>query len=332
MTVLAAFAAFVGWNGGVVLGDKSNHVATIHLAQLLYIGPFFAFFSAPLLVPYAVSAVDALLSLGQSKGNGAAKTSTVQKKEKTPAAATSPTLRLLTEYLFAIKVVVWLVYLAATVLVSLAIVRYNTIIHPFTLADNRHYMFYIFRYTIRRGSLMRLLLVAPYTLTRWMVYGALAGCMHWQIRKPTGAAAFSNHPLVRNSTPKSAEIESLPEATNTSTGLIFVLATALSLMTAPLVEPRYYIIPWVMWRLLVPAWQIQQSPSVNKILDGCRRVPVLGAISNFCRRYDARLILETAWFIVINATTCYIFLAKPYTWKNANGTILDEGRLQRFMW
>lgn len=37
-----AFGAFVYWNGGIVLGDRSNHVAVAHLPQLLY----FALFAA----------------------------------------------------------------------------------------------------------------------------------------------------------------------------------------------------------------------------------------------------------------------------------------------
>ncbi|EQL00149.1 glycosyltransferase family 59 protein [Ophiocordyceps sinensis CO18] len=57
LTVLGAFVGFVAWNGGVVLGDKSNHVATLHLAQMLYIWPLFAFFSLPLFLPYVISVV-----------------------------------------------------------------------------------------------------------------------------------------------------------------------------------------------------------------------------------------------------------------------------------
>src|SRR5690348_13193881 len=38
-------------------GDKSNHVATIHLAQMLYIWPLFAFFSAPLFLSLAAQVI-----------------------------------------------------------------------------------------------------------------------------------------------------------------------------------------------------------------------------------------------------------------------------------
>ncbi|KAG9062105.1 glucosyltransferase [Linnemannia hyalina] len=40
--LLAGFAAFVKWNGGIVLGDRSNHIPSMHVMQLFY----FAVFSA----------------------------------------------------------------------------------------------------------------------------------------------------------------------------------------------------------------------------------------------------------------------------------------------
>ncbi|KAG0254461.1 glucosyltransferase [Mortierella polycephala] len=40
LTLLAGFGAFVRWNGGIVLGDRSNHVATVHVVQLFYFVAF----------------------------------------------------------------------------------------------------------------------------------------------------------------------------------------------------------------------------------------------------------------------------------------------------
>ncbi|KAF8977896.1 glucosyltransferase, partial [Entomortierella lignicola] len=40
--LLAGFAAFIKWNGGIVLGDRSNHVATLHIVQLFYFAAFSA--------------------------------------------------------------------------------------------------------------------------------------------------------------------------------------------------------------------------------------------------------------------------------------------------
>ncbi|KAL7924472.1 glycosyltransferase family 59 protein [Trichoderma austrokoningii] len=294
ITVLAAFAGFVAWNGGVVLGDKSNHVATIHLPQMLYIWAFFGFFSLPLFAPYAIFAIDAV---------------------RAPNAASQ-----LNFSAFFNNRLLWPLYLAATFILSGLVVRFNTIIHPFTLADNRHYMFYVFRYTIRRAPWIRYLLILPYTASRWLVWGTLSGCTTWI----SGVHKDACDPFVKTDAGASITKDSSTQPVPTSTALIFLLATSLSLITAPLVEPRYFIIPWVIWRLFVPAWRLQEA--------GTSSASAWGKFITFCRGYDVRLILETVWFILINLVTGYIFLYKPYVWKAEDGSILDQGRLQRFMW
>ncbi|KAM0265183.1 hypothetical protein ACHAQJ_000336 [Trichoderma viride] len=365
VTILIAFAGFVAWNGGVVLGDKSNHVATIHLPQMLYIWAFFGFFSLPLFAPYAVLAIDAIRSVFISQKDKAAKTSkSVPKKTN---AASQPALSLPLKVLTTIfnNRLIWPLYLASTIVLSTLIVRFNTIIHPFTLADNRHYMFYVFRYTIRRAPWIRYFLILPYTASRWLVWGTLSGCTNWisgghkdacsgyyHSARPSpfscdpfvvadiNASAAENSQDAQSKTKKSAEqkFEQDPlffstEPVTTSTGLIFLLATTLSLITAPLVEPRYFIIPWVVWRLLVPAWRLHDHQKVkDSLFGGSRSTSVWGKSITFCHFYDVRLILETIWFVLINLITGYIFLSKPYIWKAEDGSILDGGRLQRFMW
>lgn len=93
--------------------------------------------------------------------------------------------------------------------------------------------------------------------------------------------------------------------TKTSFALIWLLATALSLITAPLVEPRYFILPWVLWRLHVP--------------------PSHGSIAGFSVE-RSRLWGETLWFLAVNAGTCAVFLGKEFEWASEPGTV------QRFMW
>ncbi|KAF5012902.1 hypothetical protein FDECE_1076 [Fusarium decemcellulare] len=396
IAILAAFGSFVVWNGGVVLGDKSNHVATIHLPQMLYIWPFFAFFSLPLLIPYAFPIVNILNRMlkivkqpnstattttgsfqgsksrkrGHKSSRGNAPTSSAANTSRPAPPALSTPLKTIAA-LFDSKIVLWPVYLFATVLLSLIVVRYNTIIHPFTLADNRHYMFYVFRYTIRRASWIRYALVVPYTFARWMTWGTMAGCSQWLFFGYEDAcsayytewekAPFLSYPFWINrgvsarqtdtpfptpisNTPTEAEVSEQKKAmaedpllasveqASTSTGLIFLLATTLSLMTAPLVEPRYFIIPWVMWRLLVPAWRVHDHEGPFGVVRILSQHPRLSPLVRAFQRYDLRLVLETVWFIAINAATGYIFLTKPYVWRAEDGTLLDEGRLQRFMW
>ncbi|KAF4339438.1 alpha-1 2 glucosyltransferase ALG10 [Fusarium beomiforme] len=399
VAVLVSFGGFVAWNSGVVLGDKSNHVATIHLPQILYIWPFFAFFSLPLLIPYSLPVVNMLLRvlpsnrsprstselLSEKDANVEPVTSAYNKSRgsgssaKVPATGSSnskytrPSQSLeIASFIFCSQLILWPLYLLATILLSVAIVRYNTIIHPFTLADNRHYMFYVFRYTIRRASWIRYVLVIPYTLARWVAWGTMAGCSQFFLSVHTRACSvygegkgnhpFLSHPMVTNvgfpprqtyaaipaeiteasrDASKDQELSKALEEdpllasvipASTSTGLIFLLAATLSLMTAPLVEPRYFIIPWVMWRLLVPAWRLHDHGGDSDVAGRLSSYPKTKPFFQFFQHYDLRLILETFWFIVINVATGYIFLTKPYVWKAEDGTVLDDGRLQRFMW
>lgn len=44
---IMSFTVFLVWNGGIVLGDRSNHVAGLHFPQLFYYTSFLSFFAAP---------------------------------------------------------------------------------------------------------------------------------------------------------------------------------------------------------------------------------------------------------------------------------------------
>ncbi|KAM7212996.1 DIE2/ALG10 family domain containing protein [Rhypophila decipiens] len=376
ITILALFGGFVAWNGGVVLGDKSNHIATIHLAQMLYIWPFFAFFSAPLFLPtlvsFLLSPFKTLYTLVCGKHHRAASGPTQSSRRSNKS---SPALKAIT--LVSVRKVYYPLHLLFTLLLSLAIVKFNTIIHPFTLADNRHYMFYIFRYTIRRSLKVRYLLVGAYTLSRWLVWGRLAGYNNDRASSPplntdilvegSSKSRTSDTPgknEEKNNTLGTLNQENSNSTTPplTSTVLFWLLTTSLSLITAPLVEPRYFILPWVFYRLLVPAWRFQwpfpsrssaSSSSSSQTAgttqrsksgpsDGERRrkgekepSKILVKLEDLAKKVhvDLSLLLETAWFIAINLGTMYMFLYKPFYWRDpVSGELLDGGRVQRFMW
>ncbi|KAK0715290.1 DIE2/ALG10 family-domain-containing protein [Lasiosphaeris hirsuta] len=318
ITVLGLFAGFVAWNEGVVLGDKSNHVATIHLAQMLYIWPFFAFFSAPLLIPSFLSLLEAPLRLVTKSAKIPSKPTLTQPLLK-PEEPEKPLIPGITDLLF-VKRIYYIPYILGTVLLSLAVVKFNTIIHPFTLADNRHYMFYVFRYTILGSVKLRYLLSTP---------------PHDQSPlDPPPTTRLRKHPppskskttVTTTPTPTPTPPPPTPSTSSppTSTALLWLLATTLSLVTAPLVEPRYFILPWVFWRLLVPAWK--PAAGAGKDLPGLGRVYQLG------QSIDLRLGLETVWFLAINVGTMYMFLFRSFYWRDADGEVSDGGRVQRFMW
>ncbi|KAI1746583.1 DIE2/ALG10 family-domain-containing protein [Xylaria castorea] len=309
--VLASFVAFVAWNGGVVLGDKSNHIATLHLAQMLYIWPFFAFFSAPLLVPQLLDLASTVYRTPPFQG------------------------------ILSIRVAITALVGCGALAVALLIVRFNTIIHPFTLADNRHYVFYVFRYSILRAWWIRYVLAPVYVVCAWLCWGALQStevshsAQEQWIRSPFISPSPKTTPrTARPGTGKEppaqghskAEVEAGEVSPATSTVLMLLLATSLSLMTAPLVEPRYFILPWVFWRLLVPATPVLSLFSPSTAVGRSEKS------RRSSSSYVTILLLEAGWFILINAATMYIFVTRPFYWRAPDGTLQDEGRVQRFMW
>lgn len=289
IALIATFASFVLWNGGVVLGDKSNHIATIHLPQMLYIWLYFTFFSWPLLYPYVATLPIALLA-------------------KVPSIAPLDVMLIFRRRYLAPRA--WL--LALFVATACIVIRFNTIVHPFTLADNRHYTFYVFR-LLTRPARVKYAVTPIYVVLGWACIQALSARSLTTTRptssiiKPTAEATQTRtRPL------------SLPDGTTsakTSFVLIWLATTSLQLVTAPLVEPRYFILPWIFWRMHVPLQQYSPAPNTS--------APV--AVKRAAAQ-DHRLWLETAWYLVVDVVTGYIFLNWGFSWPQ------EPGRVQRFMW
>lgn len=271
-------------------GDKENHIVSLHLTQMLYIWPYIVFFSIPLLYPYLLNVVVPLIWVPS-----ALRSSTI--KQRFP------------------RIVIAL----PTILLMLAIAHYNTIIHPFTLADNRHYIFYVFRILLRH-PLLKYLAVPIYFICAWAVTTALGSPKPQTVE--LSARKREKQPEYRTS--RSAQPpEDGPRA---SFLLIWLLATSASVVTAPLVEPRYFIVPWLIWRLHVAnsltANHTTTLQSRNKELR--RNGKTSGDASS--SSHDHRLSLETAWFLLINAGIGYAFLYWGFEWPQ------ELGMVQRFMW
>lgn len=311
LILLAAFGSFVMWNGGVVLGtfglyysrcrcnhfrlprcagDKDNHVASIHLAQMLYIWPYFVFFSFPMLDPW-------LITIG-----------------------TPQRLLLLIYHGFpAGQRLPSLVVLVPVIGAMMAIVHYNTVVHPFTLADNRHYMFYVFRILLRHWSI-KYFAVPVYFMCAWATIGAFG--------YPEAPTINIGPPRteIRNGLQMKLPPTPAPDERGNIVPfvLIWLLATSLSLVTAPLVEPRYFIIPWLIWRLhIMSPLRDRRIGSVTEDRNG--RVTEVD-VENRYQKHDHRLWLETAWYLAINVGTGYMFLYKGFIWPQ------EPGKVQRFMW
>lgn len=236
----ASFVYFLYWNGGIALGDKSNHAVSLNPLQLLHFLLHVVFFLGP---PAVVAALLNGRALARAAG-----------LKRTAA------------------------FVAAFILSAAALGLYlhhdRTPAHPFLLADNRHYTFYIWRklYLPARTNLLFSLLVAG------PVFAA-------------GLALFAL-PLLHPDN----------RTTHICSSLFLLAGIVFTLVPSPLLEPRYYIVPFVLWRtryfqVLVARRQLRWLP-----------------------------VLEILWYLAINVATVYLFLYKPFAWAN------EPMKLQRFMW
>ncbi|KAG5436896.1 hypothetical protein PCANB_001649 [Pneumocystis canis] len=140
------------------------------------------------------------------------------------------------------------------------IVHFNTKEHTFLISDNRHYTFYIWKRTIKAHPAAKYIAVPFYYAAIWAILNKL---MHYQ---------------------------------KISYVLFFVIIITLVLGFEQLLEFRYFIIPYLMWRL-----SIQST-------------------------HRLRLYAEAFLFSFCNYITTYVFLYKPFIWES------EPGNLQRFMW
>ena len=253
-------------------GDKSAHTATIHIPQMLYLWPYIAFFSAPLLIGPLLRPTVSLLPK---------RFQTMCHKHLNTSCYGLPTLVTTGLFMFT----------------TFPAVHLNTIIHPYTLADNRHYVFYVFK-MFRLYPTLKYLAVPVYYVCAWATVQVLASL-------PRAASPKKEQTPQGKGTVRLPRDKTDHQSCQISFIVIWLVTTALSLITAPLVEPRYFIIPWIIWRLHVPCSQ--------------------AALSN-SRGLDIRMILETVWLLAINALVSYTFLYRTFTWSS------EPGNLQRFIW
>ncbi|XP_017783829.1 PREDICTED: putative Dol-P-Glc:Glc(2)Man(9)GlcNAc(2)-PP-Dol alpha-1,2-glucosyltransferase [Nicrophorus vespilloides] len=104
LTLAISFITFVIINGGIVVGDKSAHVATLHIPQLYYFSIFSLFFGWPHFVKYIIPFITSNL-----------------------------------------KNVYSFFKFISTIFIIYILYLYTHTTHPYLLADNRHYMFYIWK-------------------------------------------------------------------------------------------------------------------------------------------------------------------------------------------
>lgn len=178
----------------IALGDQPNHTPAIHTAMLPYQAVFILISSLPIILAMV--------------------TATRSPNQPLP----SPTFTLPTLATF----------IGVTVLTTTCIASTGTFIHPFALADNRHYTFYIYRYLLSRPAVRALIvplsalaLVAPFIHVR-SIYQAVV------------ASSSTARPARRQDLSSWCLAELLRE-------LCLVLITAACVVPASLLELRYFI-------------------------------------------------------------------------------------------
>lgn len=295
---------------------------------MLYIWPFMTLLSFPLLVPYAINMLLETMAF-------------VKLIINSPASA------------FTRSNVIYIFYLSTIEVVLLVIVHFNTIIHKYTLADNRHYVYYAFKYTVRRNAYMRYLMTPGYIACFLLCFQCLAGSPLPAWDALIGRVSAKMFCILEKddcTVSKNGTVSSKPEklerkiqtaglglGPSTSFFLIWILTSTLSLVTAPLVEPRYYLIPWVIWRLHVASLSTPTRIAKNlaatttepksrmsdaSTKSNCR----VTTMHTFVAGYDYRLWFETVWYCAFNAWTMYMLLFRPFVWEG------HPHELMRFMW
>lgn len=158
-----------------------------------------------------------------------------------------------------------LVRTVLAVAVVLVTVKKNTVLHPYLLADNRHFVFYVFRRTILAHWAVRYVLAPVYVAAGWAVFEGL---------RRSGVVS-----------------------------VVWIwgwtVAVVGMLVGAGLVEGRYFIAGWVMWRL---------------------HMERLGVEREWIRW------AETLGFLCVDAGVLYVFLNWGFEWES------ERGKVQRFMW
>lgn len=218
------FLIFLKINGGITLGDKSNHEITFHLVQVFYCFVFILFFTWPVWLKWQTIIDYKNFLIGNF-----------------------------------FKIIFNILAFAA---IWFIIDRF-TIVHIFLLSDNRHYTFYIYR-RLLLNKYSPFVAVPLYHFATWVIISTLL---------------------------KSKRLALSPITITT-----FLGATCLTLIPSPLFEPRYFIIPLIIFRIMIKP--------VDK----------------------SRSLIEFVWLNLINVLTTLIFFNYEFKW-DSEGDII-----QRIYW
>ena len=145
------------------------------------------------------------------------------------------------------------------------------------LADNRHYTFYLWKNLLRRHALIKYALIPFYLFGFWSIrdlFGAVSA---------GACACLFTRDFARAGPRKSLLWQ-----------LILLVCVAAVLIPTPLLEFRYFIVPFLLLQLH------EHTASSNVVFLNC-----LGNL-------------------LVNAAVIFVFLRRPFTW--------PDGSIARFLW
>lgn len=223
------FALFLKINGGITFGDKKNHQLAFHIVQIFYCWTFVGALTLPLWLCKKTLINYRNFILGH-KGLG-------------------------------------ILTMALSYAAIWYIVQNFTIVHPFLLADNRHYTFYIYRRILSKPW-AKYLVVPVFHYFTWLII--------YMLSQTRGNVRLSFVGITA-----------------------FLSASAVTLIPSPLFEPRYFIVPLVLFRVFTQS-QLGYHQVRNQMY-------------------------EFLWYQYINAIVFIIFFNYKFTWHSEPG-------IQRIIW
>lgn len=166
------------------------------------------------------------------------------------------------------------------ILLAICLLPRFTYKHPYLLADNRHYVFYLWKKFWYRHDLpsFRFIPIPLYVLTLVSMWNLV----HF--------GSFQNFVIYKKEIQQNLE---------NFQKIIYFLLTLLVIVPQPLIEFRYFLIPFIIWRLNC------MKMTIN--IECCRQI-----------------IFELLSSIFINLFTFFIFHFKTFQY--------GDGTLQRIIW
>ena len=173
--------------------------------------------------------------------------------------------------------------------------------HPYLLADNRHFPFYLWR-RVLSNPLYRHALAPVYFFAGALFVRALYSSFSMHSFESSHSHSSSIHTSSQLS-PLPRFFQSLPLIRT----LLFLFCTAVSVSFQELIEFRYFILPFLLYRVELARSQRTHSG----------RVAVSEVVA---------VLLELGFYLLVNVVTLYLFFYRPFKWAH------EPHLLQRFMW